>query len=156
MPNCGWGAEMLLHPASCWDPVLAASLVLPKEKCGDGPFRRISASHLGNEPSNRVCHLLAGNKMQSASYSGEMTTNSAKKSLKTHRIVFIQAEERKNKQNMFFCGGLRRAWLLCICILMRCCSCSAWPWATRVPRDGAGRSPCGTALSNHTRQLAWQ
>lgn len=93
--------------------------------------------------------------MQSTFYSGEMTTSTVKKSLKTHCIVFIQAE-RNNKQNMFFCDGLRRAWLLCICILTRCCFCSAWPWAARVPRDWAGGSPYKKALSNHTRQLAWQ
>lgn len=116
-------------------------MVLPKEDCGVGPCGRISASCPGNEPNNRVCHLLAGIKWEVLVAAGETTTNSAKKSLKTHRIVFIQAEERKNKQNMSFRAGLRRARLPRFRSPTRRCSCSTRPRATRVPGDGGWRVP---------------
>lgn len=78
--------------------------------------------------------------MESACYGGG-DDNSVKKSLKTHRTVFIQAEERKNKQNMSFRAGLRRARLLRFHVPTPRCSCSAEPRATRVPRDGGWRVP---------------
>jgi len=118
--------------------------------------------------------------MESASYGGS-DDNSVKKSLKTRCIVFRQAEEKKNKQNLSFRTGVRSTWLLRFRVPAYHCFCSAGPWATGVPRDWVGGPQgaltpypaipsaqgqssacssvlftCKRALSNHTRQLAWQ
>lgn len=109
-----------LHPGSRRGRVPAAPMVLPKEEPGVHPCWRISATHLGDEPSERVCHLSAGLKWKVF-----VTTNSAKKSLQTHRLEFIQAEERRKKQNMSFHTSLRRAWLPRFRIVAHHRSCSA-------------------------------